>query len=415
MVIDVKNVTVQYTVSNFREIGLKEYLIKKVKREIKTEHFTAVDNVSFSLEEGDFLGIIGTNGAGKSTLLKVISGIMKPAKGSVTVNGKIAALLELGSGFDGDLTLNENIYLRGAMLGYTKEFVTEKYKEILEYAELTEFENRAFKQLSSGMKSRLAFAISCLMEPEILILDEVLSVGDAAFRAKSEATMMNISDTRDCAFEAFITNLGKYNEGFLVGEWVKFPVTNEEMQAVFRRIGIGRRYEEWFITDYDCPDAAIGKMLGEYESLSELNYLAGQIMALRESDDFWQAVLDLGENTGSVQELINLTENLDCFDYLPGVQNDYDLGYYWIEESGCYDTSNLGALANYIDYESFGRDIRYEEGGVFGDNGYVRSNGGRFVDIYDGDIENIPDEYRVSSPALPVRSAVTRQTEQPER
>ena len=165
---------------------------------------------------------------------------------------------------------------------------------------------------------------------------------------------MNVPDTRDCAFEAFITNLDKYNEGFLVGEWVEFPVTNEEMQEVFRRIGIGRRYEEWFITDYDCPDAAIGKVLGEYESLSELNYLAGQIMELRESDDFWQAVLDLGENTGSVRELINLTENLDCFDYLPGVRNDYDLGYYWIEESGCYDTSNLGALANYIDYESLG-------------------------------------------------------------
>lgn len=227
--------------------------------------------------------------------------------------------------------------------------------------------------------------------------------------------MMNISDTRDCAFEAFITNLGKYNEGFLVGEWVKFPVTNEEMQTVFRRIGIGRRYEEWFITDYDCPDATIGKVLGEYESLSELNYLAGQIMELRESDDFWQAVLDLGENTGSVQELINLTENLDCFDYLPGVRNDYDLGYYWIEESGCYDTSNLGALANYIDYEGFGRDIRYEEGGVFGDNGYVRSNGVRFVDIYDGDFENIPEEYRISSPAVPIRSAAPRQTEQPER
>ena len=142
--------------------------------------------------------------------------------------------------------------------------------------------------------------------------------------------MMNVSDTRDCAFEAFITNLGKYNEGFLVGEWVKFPVTNEEMQAVFRRIGIGRRYEEWFITDYDCPDASIGKVLGEYESLSELNYLAGQIMELRESDDFWRAVLDLGENTGSVQELINLTENVDFFDYLPSVLNDYDLGYYWI-------------------------------------------------------------------------------------
>ena len=170
-----------------------------------------------------------------------------------------------------------------------------------------------------------------------------------------------------------------------------------------------------FITDYDCPDEVIGKVLGEYESLSELNYLAGQIMELRESDDFWQAVLDLGENTGSVQELINLTENLDCFDYLPGVRNDYDLGYYWIEESGCYDTSNLGALANYIDYESFGRDIRYEEGGMFGDNGYVRSNGGRFVNIYDGDIESIPEEYRISSPVVMERTEVKRQTEQPER
>ena len=214
MVIDVKNVTVQYTISNFREIGLKEYLIKKVKRDIKTEQFTAVDNVSFSLDEGDFLGIIGTNGAGKSTLLKVISGIMKPAKGSVTVNGKIAALLELGSGFDPDLTIKENVFLRGAMLGYTKEFVTEKYKDILEYAELTEFENRAFKQLSSGMKSRLAFSISCLMEPEILILDEVLSVGDAAFRAKSEATMMNIIKNGCCTL--FVTHGIHIAEGYLL-------------------------------------------------------------------------------------------------------------------------------------------------------------------------------------------------------
>ena len=198
MIIDVKNITVNYSVSNFRDIGLKEYIIKKVKHEIKTEHFTAVDDVSFSLDKGDLLGIIGTNGAGKSTLLKVISGIMKPAKGSVTVNGKIAALLELGSGFDGDLTIKENVFLRGAMLGYTKEFVAEKYMSILQYAELTEFENRAFKQLSSGMKARLAFSLACLMEPEILILDEVLSVGDAAFRAKSEATMMKIIKSGCC-------------------------------------------------------------------------------------------------------------------------------------------------------------------------------------------------------------------------
>ena len=146
--------------------------------------------------------------------------------------------------------------------------------------------------------------------------------------------MQDLSASRDCAFSAFITNLGKYNEGYLIGEWVKFPVTNEELQAVFQRIGINRRYEEWFITEYECPDSSIYDLLGEYESLSELNYLAGQIMELDESEEFWQAVLDLGENTGSIKELINLTENMDCFDYLSGVESDYDLGYYWIEQSG---------------------------------------------------------------------------------
>ena len=115
--------------------------------------------------------------------------------------------------------------------------------------------------------------------------------------------MQDLSASRDCAFSAFITNLGKYNEGYLIGEWVKFPVTNEELQAVFQRIGINRRYEEWFITDYECPDSSIYDLLGEYESLSELNYLAGQIMELDESEEFWQAVLDLGENTGSIKEL----------------------------------------------------------------------------------------------------------------
>jgi antirestriction protein len=215
---------------------------------------------------------------------------------------------------------------------------------------------------------------------------------------KEAITMYNLSDSRDCAFEAFVTNLGKYNEGELVGEWVKFPISNEEMQEVFKRIGINRRYEEWFITDYDCPDPGIYDLLGEYESLSELNYLANQIMELDESEEFWQAVLDLGEYTGSVQDLINLTENMDCFDYLSGVTSDSDLGYYWIEESGCYDTKALGVLSNYIDYEGFGRDIRFEESGTYTDHGYVRLNGSRFVDVYDGEIEHIPDEYRIQSP-----------------
>lgn len=221
-------------------------------------------------------------------------------------------------------------------------------------------------------------------------------------------------DGRDCAFEVFVTNLGKYNEGFLIGEWVKFPVTDEEMQKVFQRIGINAVYEEWFITDYDVSDPAIYDLLGEYESLSELNYLAHRIMEMQESEMFWQAVLELGESTGSVQDLINLTENMDCYDFLQGVNSDYDLGYYWIEESGCYDTSQLGHLSSYIDFESFGRDVRFVESGMFTDHGYVRSNGGRFVDIYNGTIEDIPQEYRITSPNLyrartaPNRSDVVR-------
>ena len=210
----------------------------------------------------------------------------------------------------------------------------------------------------------------------------------------------SLSDSRDCAFEVFVTNLGKYNEGFLIGEWVKFPVTDEEMQKVFQRIGINAVYEEWFITDYDTPDSEIYDMLGEYESLSELNYLAHRIMEMQESEVFWQAVLELGESINSVQDLINLTDNMDCYDFLQGVNSDYDLGYYWIEESGCYDTSQLGHLSSYIDYEGFGRDIRFGESGMFTDHGYVRSNGGRFVDIYNGTIEDIPQEYRITSPNL---------------
>ena len=156
------------------------------------DRFWANRNITFSLNEGDMLGVIGTNGAGKSTLLKAISGIMRPSEGSIIRHGTIAALLELGSGFDGDLTVKENAYLRGAMLGYTRKFMDETYEQIIDFAELREFEDRPFKQLSSGMKSRLAFSIASLVKPDILILDEVLSVGDGAFRKKSEAKMKEI-------------------------------------------------------------------------------------------------------------------------------------------------------------------------------------------------------------------------------
>lgn len=192
MIVDVKDISIRYIVGDFRDIGLKDFVVHKLKRDFHVQEFWAVKNVSFTLEEGDFLGIIGTNGAGKSTLLKTISGIMRPSKGTYCTNGKISALLELGTGFDPDLTLRENIFLRGALLGYTKQFMVEKCEEILEFSELKEYEGRKYKQLSSGMKSRLAFSIACFVNPDILILDEVLSVGDGSFRAKSEKKMFEI-------------------------------------------------------------------------------------------------------------------------------------------------------------------------------------------------------------------------------
>ena len=191
-ILEVKNVSIRYITGDFKDIGLKEYVMRRLKNDYHVTEFWADKDVSFTLDEGEMLGIIGTNGAGKSTLLKAVSGIMEPTRGKVIRRGNIAALLELASGFDGDLTVKENAYLRGAMLGYTRKFMDETYEKIIDFAELRDFENRPFKQLSSGMKSRLAFAIASLVNPDILILDEVLSVGDGAFRKKSEAKMREI-------------------------------------------------------------------------------------------------------------------------------------------------------------------------------------------------------------------------------
>ena len=191
-ILEVHDVSIRYMTGDFKDIGLKEYVMRKLKGEYHVNEFWADRNISFSLEKGDMLGIIGTNGAGKSTLLKAISGIMEPTEGWVHREGNIAALLELASGFDGDLTVRENTYLRGAMLGYTRKFMDEMYDKIIAFAELQDFQDRPFKQLSSGMKSRLAFSIASLVQPDILILDEVLSVGDGAFRKKSEAKMREI-------------------------------------------------------------------------------------------------------------------------------------------------------------------------------------------------------------------------------
>ena len=194
-VLEVQGVSIRYITGDFKDIGLKEYVMKRLKGTYDVTEFWADRNVTFTLEKGDMLGIIGVNGAGKSTLLKAISGIMEPTEGYVVRQGNIAALLELASGFDGDLTVRENAYLRGAMLGYTRKFMDETYDQIIEFAELKDFQERPFRQLSSGMKSRLAFSIASMVQPDLLILDEVLSVGDGAFRAKSEAKMRQIIDS----------------------------------------------------------------------------------------------------------------------------------------------------------------------------------------------------------------------------
>ena len=206
---------------------------------------------------------------------------------------------------------------------------------------------------------------------------------------------------KDYPFAAFITNLGKYNEGALVGEWVKFPTTAEELKKVFERIGIGAKddfgqtYEEWFITDYDCYVDGLYDLLGEYANLDELNYLASKLDDMSQDEyERFQAAMEIGDHTGSIQELINLTENLDCYDVYPDIHDHDDLGRYYIEELDAMQVPEH--LRNYIDYEAYGRDIALEESGQFTDLGYVRDTGDSFNEVYDGHRESIPWEYRVT-------------------
>jgi len=178
--------------TNERVHSLKEYITKLLKRQLKYEEFWALENVSFEVEKGEVVGIIGKNGAGKSTLLKIISGILYPTEGSVRCDGNIVPMLELGSGFDHELTGRENIFLNGAILGYSKEFLEDKYNEILEFSELGRFIDVPLKNYSSGMLMRLAFSIATIVNPEILIVDEILAVGDSAFQEKSKARMLEL-------------------------------------------------------------------------------------------------------------------------------------------------------------------------------------------------------------------------------
>ena len=193
-VLKVDNVSVKYRLTEEKVDNLKEYVIRFLKKDLRYKDFLALQNVSFSLEKGERLAVLGSNGAGKSTLLKVVAGVLKASEGTIEKVGNVVPLLELGAGFDSQYSGSENIYLYGSMLGYSKSFLQEKYQEIVDFADLGEFINIPVKNYSSGMRARLGFSIATIVEPDILILDEVLSVGDAAFKKKSEKKIMSMFD-----------------------------------------------------------------------------------------------------------------------------------------------------------------------------------------------------------------------------
>ena len=190
--IEVKNVSMRFNMAKEKHESLKEYFLAAVQGRLQFEEFYALRDVSFNVEKGDFYGLIGLNGSGKSTLLKIISGVFKPSSGSTVVHGTIAPLIELGAGFDMDLTARENIYLNGTVLGMTPKYIDSKFDEIVEFSELQDFLDVPLKNYSSGMVSRIAFAIATVTKPDVLIADEILSVGDFLFQEKCEERMREL-------------------------------------------------------------------------------------------------------------------------------------------------------------------------------------------------------------------------------
>ncbi len=195
--IEVNDVTMVFNMASEQLNSLKEYFIKIMKHELFFEEFKALKNISFKIKRGETVGLVGTNGSGKSTMLKVIAGVLEPTSGNCIVRGNIAPLIELGAGFDYELTARENIYLNGALLGYTREFIDSKMDDIIEFAELEDFMDMPLKNYSSGMTARIAFAIATITEPDVLIVDETLSVGDVFFQRKCEKRIKHFVDSGD--------------------------------------------------------------------------------------------------------------------------------------------------------------------------------------------------------------------------
>lgn len=238
-IVRLQDISLKFNIDVNRATSLKEFCVRFLKRDLRCDEFWALKHISFEVKKGDVIGIIGHNGAGKSTLLKVISGIMKPTEGIVETNGNIVPMLELGSGFDMELTGRENIFLNGAILGYSEAFLKDKCQEIIDFSELGSFIEAPIRTYSSGMLARLAFSVACVVEPEILIVDEILSVGDADFQEKSRNRMMELMSGGTTVF--FVSHsLEQIREMCNKVLWLE----HGEMQAFGEMQQICDKYEE---------------------------------------------------------------------------------------------------------------------------------------------------------------------------
>ena len=297
-IIKCDNVSVKYITGDLKAIGLKEYVVRHLTHNYNVKEFYADRDISFTLERGDMLGIVGTNGAGKSTLLKAITGIMEPATGKVHTKGRIAAFLELASGFDPEMTIRDNTYLRGAMLGFTKKYIDERYDDIIKFAELEKFEDYTFKQLSSGMKSRIASQT----QPDIIILDEVLSVGDGAFRKKS----------RDKMKEILASNV----TGILVSHSVKQV---REMCNKILWIDHGNQIaftdeKDLYLDAYEeyLESKQLPKTRGDIEKMAlehSIKVKAQEDAAMKKESEKLEKILNEGERESAIRAAISILEN----------------------------------------------------------------------------------------------------------